>query len=157
MQGGSLGLQLVYSESERAFKVHEKWLSQDAAVQSLGLLAVLADYDVILHTVKTLFRDGLQQVLSRGGQDHRRAWDKRYEICRNMEQRLLNLLRMSEIKVETTRPGSLTVSWPSVQGWSDDTPITIQLHSTDHCSHLEASLLAEDGQFYWTPAFGEST
>ena len=154
MQAGPLDLQLFYSKKPGPkFKVHERWLSQEAAIQSLGLLAVIADYDVVLHTVKTLFSDGLDQVLSqelKRSPDLQRAWGKRHEICRNMEQRLLNFLRMDKIRVETTSPGSLEVLWPSVQGWPDDTPITVQVHSTDHhhCAELKEHLLADDGQFF---------
>lgn len=154
VQAGQLHLQLFYSEAERSFRVHERWLSIDGAIEELGLPNDLLHVDAVFHAVKRLFADALEQlpceVFVEDG-SRTAEWRRKLEVsC--AEQRLLNYLRVEKLDVEemwSTR--ELCLNWKLDPRLDFDTRVEIQCHSASRCLHLRESLLtAEDGTFCFT-------
>ena len=151
VQAGQLHLQLFYSEEERLFRAHERWLSVRGAIEELGLPDDLIEVDVVFHTVKRLFADALEQMPREVFvEDDVRTgeWRRKLEVSR-AEQRLLNYLRMGDLRIDTVpkRPG-LHLRWDVDSRQSFDTSVEIHCHRASRCAHLRDSLLtAEDGAF----------
>ncbi len=105
--------------------------------------------DVVFHTVKRLFADALEQMPREVFvEDDVRTgeWRRKLEVSR-AEQRLLNYLRMGDLRIDTVpkRPG-LHLRWDVDSRQSFDTSIEIHCHRASRCAHLRDSLLtAEDG------------
>ncbi|KAK3309069.1 uncharacterized protein B0T15DRAFT_483533 [Chaetomium strumarium] len=154
VQAGQLHLQLFYSEAERLFRVHERWLSIGGAIEELGLPDNLLDVDAVFHTVKRLFADALEQlpceVFVEDG-SRTAEWRRKLEVsC--AEQRLLNYLRVENLDVkEIWSNGQLLLSWKVDPRLDFGTSVEIQCHSASRCLHLRDRLLtAEDGAFCFT-------
>lgn len=154
VQAGQLHLHIFYSEAERLFRIHERWLSVDGAIRELGLPDDLVEADIIFHTVKRLFADALEQLPREAflEEDNARTaeWRRKLEISR-AEQRLLNYLRMGNLSIEviTERP-EFCVRWAVDSRWNLDAGVEIQCHRASQCSYLRDSvLIAEDGACLW--------
>ncbi len=152
VQAGQLHLQLFYSEEERLFRAHERWLSVRGAIDELGLPDDLMELDVVFHTVKRLFAEALEQmpreVFVEEDDVRTGEWRRKLEVSR-AEQRLLNYLRMGNLRVDTVpKRHGLHLRWDFDSRQSFDTGIEVQCHRASRCSHLRGSLLtAEDGEF----------
>jgi hypothetical protein len=151
VQAGQLHLQLFYSEAERLFLIHERWLSIEGAIEELGLSDDLVEADVVFHTVKGLFADALEQlpreVFLEDANTRTAEWRRKLEMSR-AEQRILNYLRMVNVNIDIVkgRP-ELRLRWAVDYHWSVDTSLEIQCHRASRCSHLRDNLLiAEDGR-----------
>jgi hypothetical protein len=152
VQAGQLHLQLFYSEADRLFRVHERWLSLRGAIEELGLSDDLMEADVVFHTVKRLFADALEQlpreVFVEEDDSRTAEWRRKLEVSL-AEQRLLNYQRIGELKVETLpeHPG-LRLSWDVDSRRKPDTVVEIQCHRASQCSYLRDTLLtAADGKY----------
>ncbi|KAM7185075.1 hypothetical protein V8F20_011940 [Naviculisporaceae sp. PSN 640] len=133
VQAGQLHLDLFYSEAEKTFRVHDRWLSARGAVNELGLPENLPEADIVFHTVKRLFSDGLEQLpmdafsAAEVNDERTTEWRRRLEISLS-EQRLLSYLRLfgPNIDVGLNLGGLLC-------------------HKVSRCGHLRSKLLtAED-------------
>lgn len=151
VQAGQLHLQLFFSEAERLFRIHERWLSIDGAIRELGLPDDLVEADITFHTVKRLLADALEQ-LPRGvflEENNARTaeWRRKLEISR-AEQRLLDYLRLGDLSIDVIlgRP-ELCLRWTVHSRWNFDTGVEIQCHRASRCSYLrDILLIAEDGK-----------
>lgn len=150
VKAGQLSLHTFYLETEQQFRIHEKWLNKDAAIQELGLLEDLAETDVLFHSVKRLFSDALYEVPTdkfETDEDHPSDWHRTRELSR-VEQRLLDYIRIKENMSLVTffdNPNELLVR--ETRGVADS-QMAIQLHRVTRCSHLADLLIAEDGKSY---------
>lgn len=157
VQAGQLHLELSYSETEKLFRVHDRWLSVRSAVEELGLPDNLPEADVVFHTVKRFFSDALEQlpvdVFHVADTNYTRTaeWQRRLEISLS-EQRLLSYLRLVGISVPAeAEDDGLSVHWgcwPEASRSLGD-KVEIQCHKASRCAHLRDELLtAEDGTYH---------
>ncbi|KAM7187192.1 hypothetical protein V8F33_011371 [Rhypophila sp. PSN 637] len=152
VQAGQLHLDLFYSEAEKTFRVHDRWLSARGAVNELGLPENLPEADIVFHTVKRLFSDGLEQLpvdafrAVEVNDARTTEWRRRLEISLS-EQRLLSYLRLFGPSLDVVLDsGGLLVAWG---WWPDarcdlDTVVKIQCHKASRCGHLRSKLLTAD-------------
>lgn len=154
VQAGQLDLQIFYSED--LFRVYDRWLSANSAVDELGLPHNLPEADVVFHAVKRLFSDALEQLpvdvfVVEGNDARTTGWGRRLEISLS-EQRLLGYLRLVGLSVRVT-PDSVGLLvtrgwWPDARRGSDIV-VEIQCHKASRCAHLQSRLLtAEDGAYH---------
>lgn len=170
VQAGNLHIRLFYAEEEHCFRVHDRWLCLERAVEELGLPWDSLETDVVFHTVKGLFSDALKQldvkifetpaaaeeggnrVVENDGAKRTGEWRLRLEISM-AEQRLMSCLRMagrsSRLHVVEAEEGF----WVSVGRWPDDEAfdgvqrVEAQCHLVRRCGELRGELLiAEDGE-----------
>ncbi|KAK4238256.1 hypothetical protein C8A03DRAFT_43955 [Achaetomium macrosporum] len=89
VQAGQLHLQLFYSESEQTFRVHDRWFSRNDATGELGLPDDISSTDVLLHTVKRLFADALEQLpldtFIEKDSPRSAEWHRRLEISQSFD------------------------------------------------------------------------
>ncbi len=155
VQARQLHLQLFYSESERLFRVHERWLSVRGAIEELGLPDDLTEADTIFHTVKSLFADALCQLprdVFVEAEDNSRTpeWRRRMEVIR-AEQRLLNYLRMGDLTVDGI-PGGLRVRWTLDYQQTVNSAVEVQCHLASHCNYrLGCVPTADQGSSSFAP------
>ncbi|KXX81537.1 hypothetical protein MMYC01_202498 [Madurella mycetomatis] len=147
VQAGQLRLQLFFSEAERLFLVHDRWLSVDGAIMELGLPDGLMEADIIFHTVKRLFADALEQLPSDVfPEDNSKMADGGRELeIKRAEQRLLSHLLLNSSTVHTilSRP-ALSLNWVVT---SPQQNFEVQCHKASRCAYLWDSLLtAEDAR-----------
>jgi hypothetical protein len=155
VRAGQLHLQLFYSEAEKLFRVHDRWLSARSAVDELGLPYDLPEADVVFHTVKRLFSDALEQLpvdvfhVAEANDARTAEWRRRLEISLS-EQRLLGYLRLFGSSSAVLDSVGLLVAW----GWWPDagcgshTVVEIQCHRASRCAHLLRKLfIAQDGAY----------
>lgn len=150
VQAGQLHLQLFYSEAERLLRVHERWLTLHGAIEELGLPDDLVETDVVFHTVKRLFADALDQLprdlFVEEDKSRTEQWRRMWEVSRT-EQRLLDYLRMGDLRVDTI-PESLGLRLTWNVGCRQP-GVEIQCHRAAQCSHLMDGLLtSDDGMFF---------
>ena len=152
VQARQLNLQIFFSEAERMFRIHDRWLSIDGAIEELGLVDNLAETDIVFHAVKSLFAGALEQLPREAfveeGSSRTAEWRRKLETSR-AEQRLLNYLRIGRPSFgPTTGYLELCVRWvidsPSILS----TEVEIQCHPASQCTHIrESVLIAEDGTY----------
>ncbi|KAJ0120105.1 hypothetical protein J7T55_000958 [Diaporthe amygdali] len=91
VQAGQLHLQLSFSEDEQLFRIHERWLRMDTAINELALDDDLEEINIVWYTVKSLFSDALEQLPRQWfvAEDKVKTseWQRKLEILR-AEQRL---------------------------------------------------------------------
>ncbi|KAH6633897.1 hypothetical protein B0J18DRAFT_452760 [Chaetomium sp. MPI-SDFR-AT-0129] len=149
VQAGRLHLQLLYSEPEALFRVHERWLSKDSAIEAMGLPADWLLEDVAVHTVKRLFADALEQLPCGVFEDdgsRTAEWGRKLEVSR-ADQRLLTYLRMGEPEINSgTQYMQFALTWETKHLANESELLfEVQCHSASRCPHRRENLLiAED-------------
>ncbi|KAG7289904.1 hypothetical protein NEMBOFW57_006281 [Staphylotrichum longicolle] len=135
VQAGQLHLQLFYSEAERLFRAHERWLTVEGAIEELGLPNDLVETDVVFHAVKRLFADALEQLprdlFVEEDKSRTEEWRRKWEVSR-AEQRLLDYLRMGDLRVDTIPESlGLRLTWNVGYDASMDTMACIVRQAED--------------------------
>lgn len=148
---GALRLQTLYAQELQLFMVHERFMSQEAAVEALGLPPNLQTTYVLFHIVKKLFTDVLNQLptdLFQQGNGHKAVdWQREAQI-RLPEQRLFDFLHLETIQVPASNKNcSITTQWlPALL--EPQANIEIQYHAMACGRNLQKSILiAADGMF----------
>jgi hypothetical protein len=155
VRAGQLHLQLFFSEAERLFRIHERWLSSEGAIRELGLADDLMESDIIFHTVKRLFADALEQLpcdLFQEDNARTAEWRRKLEVSR-AEQRLLSYLRIGDLNFTSLDGGPvMRVEWTVDSRCNSDIPIEIQCHRASQCSHLRDNLLVAGDSAFLHPS-----
>lgn len=150
MAADRLHLQLFYSEADREFRVHGRWLTPAGAAGELGLDEGLGEGDLVFHAVKRLFAEALDQLPQRAfleGEDgSRTAESRRRQDASRAEQRVLEYLRFGESSVVADPEAALLlkVDRPYTTWWSEAMEAEVQCHQA-RCSCIRDVLIAEDG------------
>ncbi|GAB1315574.1 hypothetical protein MFIFM68171_05784 [Madurella fahalii] len=145
VQAGQMRLQIVFSEAERLFLVHDRWLSVQDAVMELGLPDDLTEADITFHTVKRLFADALEQLpCSMFPQDSPMTADLQRKLdIKHAEQRLLNHhLLVATLGVRAVPPHhGLCLSWAAPASRQN---FEVQCHKASRCFDLWDNLLISE-------------
>ena len=151
VKAGTLHLHLFFSEAERLFRIHERWLTPDGALTELGLPEDLTEADMIFHAVKRLFAEALEQLprsaFLEEGDGREAEWRRKLEISL-AEQRLLNYFRTwGEVNTDLFRTvPTWMVKWNAAAQMNRQN-VEVQCHRASRCSYLRDSLLiADDGK-----------
>ncbi|CAJ2509903.1 Uu.00g058030.m01.CDS01 [Anthostomella pinea] len=118
VKAGWLGLDSFYAEPQKAFKIHEKWLTAKGAQEELGL-------------------DGSKQP----------SWYLKRALSESDQhvQEHIQIKQDLEFKINRfEKTDSVITTWNAGSGWTPDTDITIHLHNEVTCLHHKQHLIREE-------------
>ncbi|KAI0383054.1 hypothetical protein F5Y04DRAFT_279296 [Hypomontagnella monticulosa] len=150
VNAGRLELDSFYSEPQRLFKIHQKWLTIKGAKEELGFTSKILMSSLMLNVAKRLLADAITQLSSRHfphDQPRPRQWYRKQAITEGDQRILENAQIKQDFEYIVKRHKEfdlLKVKWNTNTGLTSESQIAFQFHRESTCAHFKDILITRD-------------
>ncbi|KAI2469199.1 hypothetical protein F4781DRAFT_422109 [Annulohypoxylon bovei var. microspora] len=146
VKAGWMGLDSIYSHTQKVFKIHDKWSTKQGALEELNWSRPVRIASILLTVARHLLSDAFSQIPTHLFQpdDQFTPSQRRGQAIAESGRRIQEVMQIQQtIRFEVKDCGSfnrLVVKWNQCPAWTKKCQVTIQFHRESTCSQAREFL-----------------